>query len=189
MTDVRDLTLLGRQARLWLGALPAMSYPVVQVLEHECLAQSTTSTEVRWAAIEWHRASCGPSSYGLLGAEWTPHGAERLVVRVLVSADVPFPGRGWRPQFSPDPRPGLPLEYAEPVLKGALEAEALPALGTGVLCFCQAAHDVVGSSPLVFQWLTHAVVCGLTLGDTLPTDEALMRLLHLQASPSLSAAH
>lgn len=162
MSDVRDLTCLGRQARLWQGTRPSRTYPAVQILERECRVQPTANTQVRQVAIEWRRAVCGPSSYGLLGAQWTPQSTERLLVRVLVSADVPFPGWDWRSQSSPDPRPGLPLEYAKPVLAGALEAEGLPALGAGILCFDQAAHDLVGSSPLVFHWLAHTVVGALT---------------------------
>lgn len=184
---MRNLTCAGRQARLWHGVLPAMAYPVVEVMERERRALPTATTRVREVGIEWRRASCGPSSYGLLSAQWTPQGTERLLVRVLVSADVPFPGRGWRPQSSPDPQPGLPREYAEPVLMGALEAEGLPALGAGILCFSQAAHDLVGSSPLVFHWLARTVVGVLTLEGPLPADEELLRQLHLQISPWLSA--
>ena len=187
MGERRDLTCSGRQATLWQGAWPAMGYAVVHVLERECRAQPTASTQVQRVAIEWRRATCGPSSYGLLGAEWTPQGAERLLVRVLVSADVPFPGRDWHSLSSPDPRPGLPREYADPVLRGALEAGELPALGAGVLSFCQAAHDLVGSSPLVFQWLAQAVVRVVMLESPLLTDEELIRRLHLQTSPLLNA--
>lgn len=184
MTDVRDLTCFGRRTRLWHGGAPVMTYPVVQVLERARRAQPTADVQVRQVAIEWHRATCGPSSYGLLGATWTPQGTQRLLVRVLVSADVVFPGPDWRPGSSPEAQPGLPAEYGEPVLAGALEAEGLPALGAGILRFGLAAHDPVGSSPVVFHWLAQAVVSMLTLQGALPADEDLIQQLRLSASPT-----
>jgi hypothetical protein len=188
MPDVRDLTCGSRRARLWQGTLPALTYPVVQVLERGRSARSCMTKQVREVAIEWSRPTCGPSSYGLLGAQWTPQGTARLLVRVLVSADVPVPGPDWRPLTSPSPQPGLSKEYAEPVLMAALEAEELADLGAGILCYSHAAHDLVGSSPVVFKWLAQAVVRVLTREGPLPADDHLMRWLHLQTSPWLNPA-
>src|SRR5262249_16051481 len=72
-------------------------------------------------------------------------------------------------------------------LTGGVGSGGAAGLGDRGALFLSGAHDMVGSSPNVFQSLAHAVVGVLTLGSTLPTDEELMRLLQLQTSPSLRA--
>jgi hypothetical protein len=147
-----------RKARVWIGELPELSYPQIGLLRQSIGISNAPVRTARRAAIELFKSTCGPSSYGLLGAEFVPALSDRLVIEVVAS-------RSDGPTFldsmafqSDDVRIGLPGEYAEAVLESVVNAAESWLLGPGDLRFHRAAHGLAGSSPMIFKQLTAAVV-------------------------------
>ncbi|HEY7061393.1 MAG TPA: hypothetical protein VII06_07945 [Chloroflexota bacterium] len=170
-------------ASVWLDELPPLTYPPSQVMELCVAARPGAIQTARRAAIERTWPSCGPSSYGLLGAEFIPAPTEQIQILVHCSdnqiAQAPFEDVLPRGPV----RIGLLDEYGKAVLAGAAAAAEL--LGAGTLRFDHAAHDLVGSSPVVFAWLASGVVELLAL-----PSESLdrLRLLDILRRPQRGPA-
>lgn len=144
-----------RHVRVWLDDLPESAYPIAMTVRITIPAAAPPREHGTEVAIEWETPSCGPSSYGLLGAHFTPATTGPLAVDVVVSPPEPM-------VFDrPDAlrrRAGLPMEYARKVQRTVQSSETAPSLGPGVLRFDRALDDPVGSSQLVFGWLAEAIV-------------------------------
>lgn len=150
-----------RKARIWLGELPDLSYPVLEVLERQQDAKVSTIAEIRYAAVEMFAPKGVRALYGLLGAKFTPDNLERLLVQVAFCEDTTKQVE-WSLAAKVDKiYVGLTCEYAPSVLDGALRAAET--LGSGVLRFECAAHGAVGSSPKIFRQLATLAVQLLTV--------------------------
>jgi hypothetical protein len=167
------------KARVWLGELPELTYPVLDVLERTLEAGDSPLSGVRRAAIEMLLPRGGRALYGLLGAELTPRCSGRLVVQVAVSGRT-------EPQFIrslaariDDVRLGIPDEYAVSVLDGVSRTDESRSLGPGMVRFDRAAHGAVGSAQWLFQRLSAAIVRLLAGQPETPSDEGLAELLRL----------
>lgn len=167
-----------RYVQVWLGEWPESQYEATSVLQqwHEVTGERPVA--MRRLAVEWRTPSCGPSSYGLLGAEYVPDPAEkRLLIEVALSADEPY---CWREPQGPTTRRGLTMEYSKGVLDGLTGDEGLLALGPGRVGISCGAYDVVGSSYMVFRWLTHAILRLLLLNRADVSEDELQRLLDFE---------
>jgi hypothetical protein len=92
----------------------------------------------------------------VLEAEFTPTNLGEFSIKVAASANT---GNSvdWSLAASVDEVcAGLPLEYSESVIEGALSTADL--LGSGILCFEGGAHGAVGSSNRIFRHLATTAV-------------------------------
>ncbi len=145
-----------RKARIWLGELPELNYPIVNVLSRTKDAKKVDISEVRRTAIEMLIPTGGCFIYGLLEAEFTPTNLGEFSIKVATSANTGNPVN-WSLATSVDEVcAGIPLEYSESVIEGALSAGDI--LGSGILCFQGGAHGAVGSSKRIFRHLATTAV-------------------------------
>ena len=145
-----------RKARIWLGTLPELKYPVVKVLSRPKDAKKVDISEVRRTAIEMLIPTGGRFIYGLLKAEFTPANSGEFSIKVATSANTGNPV-DWSLAASVDEvYAGIPLEYSESVIEGALSASDI--LGSGILCFEGGAHGALGSSNRIFRHLATTAV-------------------------------
>jgi hypothetical protein len=145
-----------RKARIWLGAWPELNYPAVKVLSRTKDAKKVEISEVRRTAVEMFIPTGGCFIYGLLEAEFTPTNLGEFSLKVATSANTGNPV-DWSLAASVDEVcAGLPLEYSESVIEGALSAADI--LGSGILCFEGGAHGAVGSSKRIFRHLATTAV-------------------------------
>jgi len=81
------------------------------------------------------------------------------------------------PGFTDQVRRGLPREYADSVMEGAIYTNSISPLGSGVLQFNCAAHGEVGSSPNAFRQLGEMVTRLLQMDPSSVTVEQLLDLI------------
>ncbi len=175
-----QLNLGSREARIWLQELPDADYEAHEVVEHLLTAKTSALSEIRQAAVELFRHTTGPSSYGLLGAEFTPKPTGYLVVSVAVSSTD---GRRLEWAFAnaiDEVYVGLLPEYISGILEGVHDAGEI--LGSGVLRFQWAAHGAVGSSQRFFEELARIVVQLLTDEANSLSEEELVELVSFRMS-------
>ncbi len=166
-----------RKARIWLGELPDLSYPGVEVLERQQDAKASTIAEIKYAAVEIFAPKGVRALYGLLGAKFTPDNLEQLLVQVAFCGDTAKQVE-WSLAAKVDKiYAGLTSEYAPSVLDGALRVAET--LGSGVLRFECAAHGVVGSSPKIFRQLATISVELLTARAESLSEEELTALISI----------
>jgi hypothetical protein len=144
-------------------------------LDTVATARSYTST--RQITVEVAKMPGHPSSYGLLGAEFTPQSNGNLTIEVALSN-----GSNGGPMLDDSladgmdsVHSGLPRSYGSAVLEVAMRYAH--ALGPGTLRFPDAAHGTVGSSQIAFGWLTRVVLELLVRPITSLTDEELWALV------------
>lgn len=140
------------RANIWIGTLPDSVFEAKGVREFRIETGSAGEEAVLRAAVEiWYPRDA--AYYGLLGGTLTPGQGHATLVQVATSDQY---GRGLQHPsvLSKDARVGLPPEYAEAIVGSASGTPELALLGPGVLRFDCAAHDVVGSAPMVFGRLT-----------------------------------
>jgi len=75
---------------------------------------------------------------------------------------------------------GLTNEYVQAVIDGTTNHPTLALLGSGTLGFSWAAHDLVGSSYVVFRWLGWGIVQLLLQGHQGSTAAEISSLLQLE---------
>ena len=145
-----------RKARIWLGELPKLNYPILNVLSRTKDEKKVDISEVRRTAIEMLIPTGGCFIYGLLEAEFTPTNLGEFSIKVATSANTGNPV-DWSLATSVDEVcAGIPLEYSESVIEGALSVGDI--LGSGILCFEGGAHGAVGSSKHIFRHLATTAV-------------------------------
>lgn len=162
------------RARVWLDELPELGYQSSGVIGHTAETNQAPSAQTRQAAVELFIPAGGRALYGLLGAELIPTLDNKLLIQVAVSAD---PQRRFEWSLAgrvDEVSIGLPADYAEGVITGALQRSDI--LGAGVLRFDRAAHGVVGSSWEFFRRLATIVVHVLVLQPVEATDEEMNAL-------------
>lgn len=171
-----EIELRSKKARIWLDELPNIDCEQLDVVKRVIAALPSQVTEDRRAALEVMRNIDGPSSYGLLQAEFRPADTNQLSIEVSISI-MSQEKIEWLLASTVDTvRVGLPYEYAEPVFQGALGAAQI--LGSGVLLFKCGAHGDVGSSPLFFRHLSRIVVDLLARKQGVLSREDISQLLH-----------
>ncbi len=159
-----------RQARIWLGELPDLIDPAAKFVEHSLERSASGNTQGQRAAVEMIVPSAGRALYGLLGSEFVSDRSGQLLVKMAVSENVESE-IDWSLASSIDKVcAGLPVEYADSVLDGVVNAGEI--LGSGVLLFNCAAHGAVGSSPHMFRQLALFVVRLIaSVGESLSEEE------------------
>ena len=145
-----------RKMRVWLGELPPLKYPVVDSVERTIKAINSQIYNRKYAAIEMFIPKGGRAIYGLLGAEFQPQLSQEILVQVAVS-ETATQQLDWLLASSLDRTyMGLPSEYCQSVLSGALTGAEI--LGSGLLHINCAAHGEVSSSPRIFNHLASTLV-------------------------------
>ena len=164
MTVIELLSKRQGKMRVWLEEFPDSHYVVSEVLQYQLSADDLSETQQRCVAIEIVLHQGGYNPYGLLGAYFVPVRSDRLTIEVHISSEdgriAPTTLAGGMDKI----KIGLPQEYAESVLAGAISASSLSRLGAGRLCFDCAAHGEIGSSTNIFHRLAMLVVELLVLG-------------------------
>lgn len=159
----------GVVARIWLDDLPAVTYPPFNTIERRLETHRLVLGTARSIAVEVAGMVGHPSSYGLLGASFTPLPVDQLLIQVVCSTengcllDWALAGR------CDEVHAGLPAEYASSVLDAAGTADGVADLSAGLLRFDHAAHGDVGSSSWFFGQL------GRLLVSLLPRDVSQIR--------------
>ena len=157
-------------ARVWCDSLPPVTYPALKTIERRLETHRLLLSKARCAAVEVAGMVGHPSSYGLLGACFTPLATDQLLIEVVCSTecehqiDWALAGRCDKVHV------GLPTEYGPSVLHAAEIAGVLVDLDPGLLLFDHAAHGVVGSSDWFFGELGRIVVHLLTR-DAIPMSD------------------
>jgi hypothetical protein len=172
-----SLSSAGGRIRVWVGEWPEAEYEPTNLTQQTLIAQTSSITKVATVAVELARWQLGhPSTYGLLGAEFTPDDSGRLVID-LATSDDNGPPATWALASSrvEDVRIGLPQEYVPGVLKGLSGVEEV--FGAGRMRIACAAHGVYGSSQVIFRWLTRANISLIASENQTPGEEELLNLL------------
>jgi hypothetical protein len=151
-----EINLKNKKARIWLDELPNLYCQETDVAKHVIVALPSPISGYRRAALEVLRHIDGPSSYGLLQAEFTPAHSGQLSIEVAISVTSRRKMEWSLASTADNVWIGLRYEYVEPVIDGALGAAQI--LGSGVLRFQCGAYGDVGSSPMLFRHLSRIVV-------------------------------
>jgi hypothetical protein len=165
-----------RRAFIWLDSLPSASYSSWRVRSLTFPANAALVPAIQRAAIEYYGQSGHPSSYGLLGAEFTSHMADTLKVEILLSGEAAKPYEGQTMQLC-DVRTGLSPEYADGVALGLEKEAKVNSLPAGQLVIACAAHDPVGSSPYIYEFLSKLLMKLLCSARPESSDTELKSLL------------
>ena len=156
---IKTFTFSTHTVRIWLNELPEGQPSSYQVLEKAVEVKDSLNGAVRQVCIELALLQLGhPSSYGLLGAEFTPQTNGKLTSQVWTNENP-----GERINWSligngtiDEVHAGLLLEYGPSILDASLKENAFPYAGT--IQFNCAAHGLAGSSIEIFQRLTNAIL-------------------------------
>lgn len=166
------------KGRVWFGDLPPAVFPCAAPITKTVPALGATQRPTTAVAVELFVPTGPRARYGLLGAHLLrPRpGAEIGIEVFTTTAD----GEKYADSLAGSldvVRVGLPREFADSVMEGALNAGNEAALGPCVLRFDHAAHGEIGSSPSFFGRLARAVVRLVAIGPLGPTDERLVATL------------
>ncbi len=158
------------QARVWLQDYPGIIYGAADVIEREVGSGLAKKTGDKQAALEII-IPVGPRFlYGLLGAKFIPNDSGKIRLQVLVSTSTePVYQKSIASEQNLDiVRVGLPGEYSNSVIEGALQAlnhQLCTELGSGIIQFDQAAWGEIGSSNKIFRQIAATVVQLLALNS------------------------
>ena len=159
--------------RVWFDQLPDARYPAARTLEVRMPAEPRAHVPHRQAALEWRTIRGGhPSSYGLLGATFTPDPSDTLTIQVALATEDDR-WLDWTLITVPldEVQRGIPYLWEGEAVLGSAGETAAPALGSGTLLFDCAAYGHVGSSPWVFYRLARGVVHFLSADSSSVTEE------------------
>ncbi len=158
-----------RKARVWLQELPAITYVKIDEVTASVETRVSEISGTRYAAIELFIPLGGRAAYGLLGARYDPDpSAQQLAIRVDVTGDKDSSIEWARANVVDYVRAGLPMEFTQGVIDGAIEAK--DTIGSGKLHFMCAAHGAVGSSHMMFNVLAKLVVNLLNVSEPFTPD-------------------
>jgi len=158
------------QARVWLQEHPQIIYSATDLIEREVGSGLEKKAGDKRAALEI-LIPVGPRFlYGLLGAKFIPNDSGKIVVQILVSTteEADYKKSIASEQHLDTVRVGLPREYSNSVIEGALQAlnpQSCTELGSGILRFDQAAWGEIGSSNKIFRQIAATVVQLLALNS------------------------
>ena len=167
-----------RIARVWLDELlPAMFKPD-KILEHLFVPKPSLSTCFCKAAVELLVPKGPIGVYGLLGAELVPNLSGSLRLQVGVSNQKLSHYENSLALRSDSASIGLPQEFADSVLDGAIECLGSNRnLPSGDLVFFCAAAGNVGSNSALFRELGELVPKMILMASSRPDHDELAALL------------
>jgi hypothetical protein len=165
------------KVRVWIDESPDAYYPAVDLIEY-ALTTRLSETQSKTVVLEMAVITGPRKLYGLLGATYIPERTEALSIHIAVS-DSSQKVIDWSLVGMIDQvRLGLPEEFADAVLKGAIEATPNK-LGAGMLRFDCAAHGMIGSSPYLFGELSKIVVTLLRIPSELLTEDEIAKHIRI----------
>jgi hypothetical protein len=169
-----------KKATVWINELPdCLTIPSETLISSIEPAQNQTSNSV-CLGVELY-VPVGPFvRYGMLGVEFiSDPNKQNLVIEVLKQTASEFKKLNWTLVRSVDEVfAGLPSEYADGVLKAAVECKATSSLGPGILKFGWAAHGKIGSSTDFFERITCAIIELLKSNVSSLSDDKLAEILN-----------
>jgi hypothetical protein len=174
------ITLLlpfNRKARVWVNDLPRAVFEAKDSYEVVLPAKNHMFNSVQKACVEWLVPTGPRAIYGLLGAEYVPIQNGEIHIQINSS-------QGNEPSFSDslahpidDVRVGLPSEYVPGIISGlSLAKQEIQELLSGKVIFQCAAHGQVGSSEMIFKYLSSIVIRILMSEDKNLSAEKLASL-------------
>jgi hypothetical protein len=158
---------------VWIDDLPGAADQAETVVGRDVSAPSGISLLAMRAAAEHSRITGPRGYYGLLGATFTPDHSRQLRLRVVTSGDdgPVYTGPSVRPRWAG--QVGLPREYTEAILTGAVLALEKDTLGGDDLRFDRAVHHRVDSNAYIYHRLAMLVTRLLQLDAASLSEEAL----------------
>jgi len=149
------------QARVWIDENPRAIYPATEIISNNIANGLTKKNKNKRGSIEILIPVGARFFYGFLGAEFLPNDSGHFGIELLVSTEHEnIYAESIASEFD-QIRLGLPSEYSQSVLDGAIESLAekkLGELGSGILRFDQAAHSQIGSSNKFFRHIARTIV-------------------------------
>jgi hypothetical protein len=166
-----------RTIRIWFGDAPEAQYPSREVLSRTARGPAMAAPRPSGRVVtEIYRPGCGPSTFALLGASFTPAESDELRIETVVAAS-PGPTAPWTiAPYSEFTHVGLQRLYAEAALHAAATEGHTVAIGGDQLRFDRAVEDAVGSSPWLFGVLGRAIVHLLATDSSSKSDQELAEL-------------
>lgn len=183
-----DLSWGAGKARLWHDEMPDWysrdDYPETRTVIMHSLgsACSQPGPLLGLLGLELMIARGGRLEYGALGVRMDPTTRGTLDIEVVVTDPVGPAYTESIVQRSDYVQLGLPQEYVDAIVDGAVErltqyAERVN-ISSGSLCFAKALHGRVGSSSRIFKILARSLCVMLFNPKVLDTDETVVELLH-----------
>ncbi|MFP5269071.1 hypothetical protein [Coleofasciculus sp.] len=149
------------QARVWIDENPRAIYPATEIISKNIANGLTKKNKNKRGSVEILIPVGARFFYGFLGAEFIPNDSDSFGIEILVSTEHEnIYAESIASEFD-QIRLGLPSEYSQSVLDGAIESLAekkLGEFGSGMLRFDQAAHSQIGSSNKFFRHIARTVV-------------------------------
>jgi hypothetical protein len=149
------------QARVWIDENPRAIYPATEIISKNIANGLTKKNKNKRGSVEILIPVGARFFYGFLGAEFLPNDSGSFGIELLVSTEHEnIYAESIASEFD-QIRLGLPSEYSQSVLDGAIESLAekkLGEFGSGMLRFDQAAHSQIGSSNKFFRHIARTVV-------------------------------
>ena len=167
------------KAYIWMDSNPGIIYSASEVLTKEVCTDLPRKSDRKQAALEILIPVGARFLYGLLGAEFIPNDSGKFSLEVLLSTNNASIFQQSIASELDLVRVGLPREYSQSVVEGALQSlnnKSLETLGCGVLQFNQAAHGEIGSSNKFFCQIAGTVVQLLTL-NPVEDEKALAEIV------------
>lgn len=174
---MRKLSWRMNRAHVWLDHMPNWVFHTSQVFHQTVAAPDTRLLDTRVAAIELFIPAGARIHYGALGGRYTPERSGELIIQVCASTAKQERLNNTLAAGLDTVCVGLPAEYADEVIQGAIAMAIDKGLGAGTVSLCQAAHGVAGSSRWMFRSLGAAVTTLLTDDYHVATDADLIDLL------------
>ncbi len=140
------------KARVWIEGPPPLGPQVASGRAERALDAPGGTGAAREVAVELYVPVGGKIDTALLVASYQPDDRGRVLRVEALTTGEDGPLLTWALAASEleTVRAGLPEQYAQAIVEGAVEEGRRLQLGAGVLTFGQAAHGVVGSSPRIF---------------------------------------
>lgn len=162
------------QARVWIDENPQAIYPATEIISKNVANGLTKANKKKRGGLEILIPVGARFFYGFLGAEFFPNDSGSFGIEVLVSTEHEnIYAESIASEFD-QIRLGLPSEYSQSVLDGAIESlteKKLGEFGSGILRFDQAAHSQIGSSNKFFRHIARTVVQLLMIDHSKNNEE------------------
>jgi hypothetical protein len=162
------------QAHVWIDERQQIICPRTETISKELAKGLTKKSPNKRGGLEILMPAGARFFYGLLGAEFIPNDSGSFLLEVLIATNQENIYEQSIASKLDQVRVGLPSEYSQSVIEGAIESlneTTLARFGSGVLTFDQAAHGKVGSSNIFFRHIATTVIQLLMIERSSNTQE------------------
>jgi len=149
--------------RVWIDEIPDAEYVSASVLRKDIPCEFSSEITGSFVAIERTVITGARKLYGLLGGSFRPMKTAYCRLETGMSADDPEVGSRALSRSETSIIKGLPSEYGQAVMEGALKFQGFK---SGHVVFDHACHTAIGSSPVHFAQIAYATVTMLFSGSS-----------------------